>query len=87
MKTPRYHYLNPQIYKAFKEVAFMIINKGHKTYSSKGIIELVRFAMGAKAGNDQFEINNNYTSFYARKFMDDNPQRKGFFEVRPSKFD
>jgi hypothetical protein len=31
---------------------------------------------------EEFKINNNWSSFYARKFMKESPAYEGFFRLR-----
>jgi len=81
----QYHEENPQVYKAFKEMALKAVTfKSH--FGAKAIFEVLRWKT-AVSGNDGFKINNNYTSFYARMFENEFPQHKDFFRKRKSKFD
>lgn len=82
----KYHQDNPQIYEAFKKFTIKAINKGHKRWSADAIFHVMRWETEIE-GNDQFKVNNNYTALYARMFMEEFPQVKGFFTVRKSKFD
>lgn len=82
-----YDRANPQVYAEFKRITLATIDKGFKNYSAKGIFEIVRWHTGVEANNDCFKVNNNYTSFYARKFEKEFPNHKDFFRKRNSKFD
>lgn len=82
----KYHKDNPQVFREFERLTFQTIEKGFKHYSAKGILELIRWHTGVRA-KDQFKVNNNATAFYARLFEQINPQYKGFFRQRISKFD
>lgn len=44
-----YHAKHPQIYEAFKKLTLETIAKGFKSYSSKGIFELIRWHTGTGA--------------------------------------
>jgi hypothetical protein len=33
----------------------------------------------------EWKLNNNWTPYYARKLMANEPELKGFFEIRPLK--
>src|SRR5690242_9286203 len=74
-----YHQANPQVYESFKKFTLKTIKKGFKNYSSKGIMELIRWHSGISADRDVFKVNNNYSSFYARLFEKQHPKHKDFF--------
>ena len=86
MKTfEQYNSENPEIWKQFKETTLNTIKRGFKHYSSKSIFEIIRWHKGGDLKTDAFKINNNYTCFYARKFMEEFPQYNGFFRTRATK--
>lgn len=59
------------------------INAGFKHYSVNGIFERIRWETDVWAtGPDQFKIGNNHRPFYARRWMDHNPEYSGFFRIR-----
>ena len=78
-----YHYDHPDIYIHFKKFAFDLIATGMKKISAKLIIERVRWEiyMGV-TDTDCFKINNVFTSYYARLFVDDYPEHQDKFEFR-----
>lgn len=73
---------NPQIYTAFVRFAAQAVASGRPRFSAKAIIERMRWFTMIEAKEDDFKINNNYTTFYAKKFMREYPQHDGFFETR-----
>ena len=77
----KYDSENPQIWTQFVHLCNQAKKKGFKTYSAKGVFELIRWHT-ATSGNDGFKINNNYHADYARKMMNLHPDFKGFFEIR-----
>lgn len=82
-----YHEENPQIYEGFKKLALKAIAlQNRQRFGAKALFEILRWNT-AIIGNDEFKLNNNYTSFYARLFEKEFPQHVGFFEKRKSKFD
>ena len=83
---PAYHLNNPQIYDLFKKYSLEAISLGRKNFSSEAIINRMRWD-SLISGNDSFKINNSYKAFYARMFMNEFHQHKGFFRTRKSKFD
>jgi len=75
---------NPQVWNAFKAVTLRVISSGFEHYGAKAIWEYIRFNFAMKTGGE-FKLNNNYTAFYARKFIEKYPQFEGFFELRKRK--
>ena len=60
------------------------IGKGFANYSAKAIFERIRWevdSVGAD-GKLEFKLNNNWPSFYARRFMKMYPEYQGFFRTR-----
>ena len=74
---------NPKVYELFKKFSLKLASRGHTRVGSKLIIERIRWeAMTSTVSEDEFKINNNYTSRYARKFVKDFPQHWNLFELR-----
>lgn len=80
-----YDRVNPGIWYEFKKIAFQLIAEGFQHYSSDGILHIVRFQTRSRARNGHFKINNNMSSYYARKFAAAYPLYKEFFETRKVK--
>ena len=79
----QYHADNPHIYRLFTRFAERALDAGFATYSSKSIFERLRWHMHFDSKDkDDFKINNNYTSRYARMLMEDDPRFDGFFRTR-----
>jgi hypothetical protein len=75
---------NPHIWRAFERIALNLISNGRDHYSAKAIFEVIRYETAIR-GNDEFKLNNDFTSGYARKFIAKYPQYKNFFELRERK--
>ncbi len=74
---------HPEVWDMFVRFSKEIISKGYKNYSVKAVFERIRWEKDIGGdGINQFKLNNNYTAFYARKFMDMFPEHKGFFRTR-----
>lgn len=73
---------NPHVYAAFRDRALRAVKSGLKKYSAKTIIEVIRWHYDIETKGDELLLNNNYTAYYARKFMDEYPMYRGFFETR-----
>lgn len=80
----RFDRKNPRVFHLFRRFAFEAKENGFKHYGAKAIMEQVRWRVHMTTGGD-FKINNSYTSFYARKFMDEYPTMDGFFRTRLQK--
>jgi hypothetical protein len=80
-----FHAESPQVYEYFCKFAFEAIKSGFKSYSAKGIVERIRWHVEVETqAVEEFKINNNYTAYYARKFIEDHPDHEGFFSMRKS---
>lgn len=83
-----YHRSNPSIYKKFEELALEAIGRGFKHYSAEAILNIARWHTNVSSkDNDDFKINNNYRSGFARLFAIDHPEHADFFFRRRSKRD
>ena len=76
---------NLRVYGLFKRFTFQVIDAGHKHYSADAICHRIRWHTSIDTRGDDFKINNNYTAFYARKFMKDHPEHDGFFSTRATR--
>lgn len=75
--------LHPQIYTEFVKQTMKMINRGFKAYSADTICHIIRFHTDLDGRDTEpFKINNDYTSRYARKFMNQFPKHEGFFRTR-----
>jgi len=78
---------NPIVYELFKTQAFRA-RKGRRgkirqRFSSKRILEWIRWECQMRIiSDDEFKLNNNFTCWYARKFVAEFPEFEGFFEFR-----
>lgn len=83
MKTfQQYDQENPHIWELYKAYAFKIIQSGRKHIGSKCIFELIRMEENfASTGN--YKICNNFTPYYARKFVLNYPQFGSYFTLKP----
>lgn len=77
----KYDSENPQIWEAFVHFSFKAIGKGFKRIGARQVFEAIRWETKVQ-GNDGFKVNNSYTSYYARKFVEKFPQHKDLFVFR-----
>tara|TARA_R110000824_G_C15183334_1_gene674005 strand:+ start:1140 stop:1505 length:366 start_codon:yes stop_codon:yes gene_type:complete len=79
-----FHSEHPEIWSLFVRFTMDRIGKGFANYSAKAIFERIRWevdSVGAD-GKLEFKLNNNWPSFYARRFMKMYPKYRGFFRTR-----
>jgi hypothetical protein len=81
----KFHSENPRVYELFRQFALEAICKRHVHYSADAIMHRVRWETSISTTDNEFKINNNHVAFYARMFMDENPEHDGFFETRHRK--
>ncbi len=80
-----FHYENPQIFKAFKEMCFTLSSMGRTRYSAECIINKIRWDHDSSTTGEVFKINKDYTALYSRLMVYHYPQFKDFFEFRAMK--
>ena len=82
----KFHATYPEVYDMFVRFTFEKIRQGYQNYSSRVVLERVRWETDAGAdlfgGDEPFKINNNFQPYYARKFHADYPNFDGFFRTR-----
>jgi len=78
-----YHKNHPEIYDLFVKFTNMATQR-KKYYSAKAIFHRIRWETMI-SGEGDYKIDDGWISHYARKFMDDFPQHRGFFQTRDRK--
>jgi hypothetical protein len=77
-----YHDENPHVFRLFARYAQMAVNAGHKRFSADMVLHRLRWNTMVETFSDKFKINNNYSAYYARLWMRENPEHDGFFSTR-----
>lgn len=72
---------NPHVYVLFEQFTFEAIDAGFDQYSSKAIVERIRWHTDIETEGSSFKISNNHTAYLARKFVEDHPEHAGFFRL------
>lgn len=80
----KFHQENPEVFGLFKALCDDVRNAGKTKYGAKAVMEVVRWKVNVYTHGDEFKINNNYTSCYARLLMIEDPSFDGFFQLRSS---
>jgi hypothetical protein len=79
----QFHRENPEVYNLLVKFAREARNGRRKRYSIDAIVHRVRWHYDIEINRiDEFKINNNFTSRYARLIMQQEKDLAGFFEVR-----
>ncbi len=73
---------NPQVWELFKKLAFEAKRKQYDKFSARTIIHLIRWNTSTETGGEKYKINNNYSPYYAKKFVREFPQFEGFFIIK-----
>ena len=81
-----YHKKHPHVWELFMKYACEIRETGRKHYEAKALMERVRYEWDIKNPKDDFIVNNNFTSLYARLLEAQFPSEfGGFFEKQSVK--
>ncbi len=81
----RYIEKNYWLWSEFKKRANELLELGRTYYSARDILASIRWDhrdCRAGKGGGEFKVNNNISSFLARKLMDEDSRFKGFFQTR-----
>jgi hypothetical protein len=80
-----WHKENPEFYKLFKKFTFQAISKGHRRLSAWLIVNRIRWETMIVTTGNEYKISNDFIALYARLFMHEYPDYKGFFRTKPMK--
>lgn len=77
-----YHSENPHVYELFKRYAHDLRRAGRNHYGAKAVMERIRWHYSVETLGDDFKLNNNYTSCYARLLIMQDSRFASFFQTR-----
>jgi hypothetical protein len=80
-----WHKENPEFYELFKKFTFQAIRKGHRNLSAWLIVNRIRWETMIVTTGNEYKISNDFIALYARLFMHEYPDYKGFFRTKPMK--
>lgn len=80
-----WHAANPHVYELFRRFTFEAIDRGHRKLSAWLIVNRIRWETTVETNGGDFKISNNFIAYYARLFMDEHPEYRGFFRTKPLK--
>jgi hypothetical protein len=81
-----FHAANPHVYHALVSMAWQAKDRGIRRVGIGMMFEVLRWNHALRTGGDEFKLNNNYRSYYARRIMLDDPRLEGLFETRALHF-
>jgi hypothetical protein len=84
-RAAEFYEQNPHIYEAFASYADAIWATGRRKIASRMIWDRLRWDAATSTTGDIFKLNNNYETFFAKKYTDHHPDRSGFFSKRTKK--
>jgi hypothetical protein len=76
-----FHAANPHVYDHLRRLALDARRKGRQM-GIKALYEVLRWQYAMATTDDDYKLNNSYTSFYARLLMEREPELAGYFETR-----
>lgn len=84
----KYHAEHPAVYALLVRAARQVLRTGRAHYGIATLFEWARWHMEIERDeHDDFKLNNNYRSRYARLMMEQEPDLADFFEIRELKAD
>lgn len=82
-----FHAENPHVYEHLHRRALAQVRRGVFRGSIARLVEDLRADPLVNTSGDDFKVNNTHRAHYARLLMRNEPELRGFFEVRASKAD
>ena len=61
-----FHEANPHVYESLWKLIRILREKNRDRYGMKGLFEVLRWEYALNTTEDEFKLNNNFTSFYSR---------------------
>lgn len=78
---------NPQVYALLRRFALEAKRSGRRRLGIAALFERVRWHLDVETKGDSFKLNNSMRAYMARLLMEQEPELRGFFEIRKSKAD
>lgn len=73
---------NPHVLDLFVTLALQLQRTGRRHYGAKAIVEQMRWLYATQTTDEEFNLNNNYTSRLARAAVKRRPELAAMFEFR-----
>ena len=81
----RWHCEHPEVMDYLVKLVREVKRRGFKRYGMQSLFERLRWHFHIEKGIEDFKLNNDFASRYARALMKHRPELEGFFEVRALK--
>lgn len=81
----RFHRANPSVYALFERFTLEAVYAGAEHCGAKAVWERLRWEASITTRRNegaQFNLNNNFTAYYARLFMEKHPDMPDVFRTR-----
>lgn len=81
-----FHEKHPEVYRELLALCRRWIAAGGEHWSIWAAFAVARWERrfaGLPDEDERWKLSNNYTGFYARLLMDENPELRGLFTLRP----
>lgn len=79
----KFHADHPEVYTDLCEIARDLKRRGYQRFGIKTVYEVARWRSMIRRGpKDKFKLNNNFTAYYARKIMEQEPDLRDVFQTR-----
>lgn len=87
-KFVEFHRENPHVYRVLVSLAReWVARSGSHKLAIKTLYERARWEIAMTTSANDFRLNNNFTAFYARLIMQQEPDLAGLFDLRTSEAD
>lgn len=87
LKFEDFHRKNPLVYDTLVAMTRKWKASGHEKVGLRMLFEIIRWEIGLTTATVDFQINNNYAPFYARKIAREHPDLASMFYFRRSEAD
>ena len=80
-----FHHNHPEVYAGLVRLTFRAVDAGRERVGIGMLFEVLRWewvVQGLPDESEEFKLNNNYRSRYARMIMESEPGLEGVFEIR-----
>lgn len=78
----KFHREHPEIYALFDRFARQTIARGHRRFSADAILHRIRWEASVENTGRHYKINDHFSAYYARLWIEQNPAWPHFFERR-----
>ena len=77
-----FHQQNPHVFALLVRLAREAQQRGARRIGAKALMERARWDLALETSGDEYRLNNDYTSRYARLIADTHPDLAGLFQFR-----